>query len=42
MELCHSTGKLYTQAANIYSFGMVMYFVATGRQPFSDRAHDQI
>ena len=35
-------GKPYTQAADIYSFGMVMYFVATGRQPFSDRAHDHV
>src|SRR5688572_26428518 len=34
-------GKPYTQAADIYSFGMVMYFVATRRQPFADRAHDQ-
>src|SRR5438309_4046363 len=34
-------GKPYTQAADIYSFGMVMYFVATERQPFADRAHDQ-
>ena len=33
-------GKPYTQAADIYSFGMIMYFVATGRQPFADRAHD--
>src|SRR5438045_3742752 len=33
-------GKPYTQAADIYSFGMVMYFVATERQPFADRAHD--
>uniref|UniRef100_U9UP95 Protein kinase domain-containing protein n=1 Tax=Rhizophagus irregularis (strain DAOM 181602 / DAOM 197198 / MUCL 43194) TaxID=747089 RepID=U9UP95_RHIID len=30
-------GNHYTQAD---SFGMVMYFVATGRQPFGNRAHD--
>ncbi|EXX66583.1 uncharacterized protein OCT59_007943 [Rhizophagus irregularis] len=34
-------GKSYTQAADIYSFGMIMYFVATGKQPFADRAHDE-
>jgi len=34
-------GKPYTRAADIYSFGMIMYFVATLRQPFADRAHDQ-
>ena len=34
-------GKPYTQAADIYSFGMVMYFVATQRQPFADRAHNE-
>ncbi|GBC10401.1 hypothetical protein RclHR1_00960018 [Rhizophagus clarus] len=33
-------GKPYTQAADIYSFGMIMYFVATGRQPFKNCAHD--
>ncbi|GES97478.1 kinase-like domain-containing protein [Rhizophagus clarus] len=31
--------RYYTQAADIYSFGMIMYFVATGKQPFDD---DQI
>jgi serine/threonine protein kinase len=35
-------GKPYTQAADIYSFGMIMYFVATRRQPFANRAHDNI
>ncbi|GES93957.1 kinase-like domain-containing protein [Rhizophagus clarus] len=30
----------YTQAADIYSFGMIMYFVATGSQPFSNRDHE--
>jgi serine/threonine protein kinase len=35
-------GYPYTQAADIYSFGMIMYFVATGRQPFSNYTyHDQ-
>ncbi|CAB5388566.1 unnamed protein product [Rhizophagus irregularis] len=33
-------GKPYSQAADIYSFGMIMYFVATGKQPFVNRAHD--
>jgi serine/threonine protein kinase len=33
-------GKPYTQAADIYSFGMIMYFVATGNQPFANCAHD--
>ncbi|EXX74381.1 Rad53p [Rhizophagus irregularis DAOM 197198w] len=35
-------GNPYTQAADIYSFGMIMYFIATGRQPFSDCAHDEL
>src|SRR2546421_541117 len=34
-------GKSYTQAADIYSFGMVMYFVATGKQPFANCVHDE-
>ncbi|GES97342.1 kinase-like domain-containing protein [Rhizophagus clarus] len=33
-------GKPYTQAADIYSFGMIMYFVATLRQPFFNCGHD--
>jgi serine/threonine protein kinase len=32
--------KPYTQAADIYSFGMIMYFVVTGRQPFDNCAHN--
>ncbi|RGB38873.1 kinase-like domain-containing protein [Rhizophagus diaphanus] len=35
-------GKPYTQKADIYSFGMIMYFTATGRQPFDNRAHDHL
>jgi serine/threonine protein kinase len=34
-------GNSYTQAADIYSFGMIMYITATGKQPFADRAHDE-
>ncbi|EXX70347.1 Ypk2p [Rhizophagus irregularis DAOM 197198w] len=34
-------GEKYTQAADIYSLGMFMYFIATGKQPFYNRAHDQ-
>ncbi|GBB88754.1 hypothetical protein RclHR1_15340002 [Rhizophagus clarus] len=34
--------KPYTRAADIYSFGMIMYFVATKRQPFANLAHDSI
>src|SRR5436853_4146291 len=33
-------GNPYTKAADIYSFGMIMYFVATGKQPFVNFAHD--
>ncbi|RGB22436.1 kinase-like domain-containing protein, partial [Rhizophagus diaphanus] len=32
--------KAYTQAADIYSFGMIMYFTATGKQPFANCAND--
>jgi serine/threonine protein kinase len=35
-------GKPYTQAADIYSFGMIMYFIATGKQPFVNCAHDEV
>jgi serine/threonine protein kinase len=35
-------GKSYTQVADIYSFGMIMYVVATGEQPFANCAHDEI
>ncbi|GBB88158.1 hypothetical protein RclHR1_01470006 [Rhizophagus clarus] len=35
-------GKLYTQAADIYGFGMIMYIVASGRQPFAGRVHDEV
>ena len=35
-------GRPYTYAADIYSFGMIMYSVATGKQPFADHAHDEI
>ncbi|CAB4431919.1 unnamed protein product [Rhizophagus irregularis] len=35
-------GKPYTQVADIYSFGMIMYFVATTKQPFANCAHDNI
>ncbi|CAB4384011.1 unnamed protein product [Rhizophagus irregularis] len=35
-------GNPYTQASDIYSLGMIMYFIATGgRKPFDDCAHDE-
>ncbi|GBC02681.1 hypothetical protein RclHR1_04750009 [Rhizophagus clarus] len=33
-------GKCHSQASDIYSFGMIMYFIATGSPPFADRAND--
>ncbi|UZO16555.1 uncharacterized protein OCT59_007940 [Rhizophagus irregularis] len=35
-------GIPYSQSADIYSFGMIMYFAATGRQPFTNCAHDKL
>ncbi|CAB5389658.1 unnamed protein product [Rhizophagus irregularis] len=35
-------GNPYTQAADIYSFGMIMYVIATGKQPFANCAHDVV
>ncbi|GES83969.1 kinase-like domain-containing protein [Rhizophagus clarus] len=34
-------GCIYTHAADIYSFGMIMYFMTTKRQPFANYSHDQ-
>ncbi|RHZ45721.1 hypothetical protein Glove_658g12 [Diversispora epigaea] len=30
----------YTQASDIYSVGMIMWMISTGKVPFSDRAYD--
>ncbi|CAB4440493.1 unnamed protein product [Rhizophagus irregularis] len=34
--------KSYTREADIFSFGMIMYVVATGRRPFNNCAHDEV
>ncbi|CAB4421444.1 unnamed protein product [Rhizophagus irregularis] len=33
-------GQKYTEASDIYSFGMIMWEFMTGRRPFWDRNHD--
>ncbi|POG63508.1 kinase-like domain-containing protein [Rhizophagus irregularis DAOM 181602=DAOM 197198] len=35
-------GKPSTHSADIYSFAMIMYFVAARKQPFVDHAHDNV
>lgn len=33
-------GEKPTQASDIYSFGIIMYTLASGKRPFSDHSHD--
>ncbi|GBC06640.1 hypothetical protein RclHR1_00070007 [Rhizophagus clarus] len=34
-------GKPYTQASDVYSIGIIMWFITSGQYPFSDRGYDK-